>query len=203
MRKALADEGPDFVVFGGDQVTGENTFFNVSAHQDHLLSPVIDTRTPFASVYGNHDESYNVSHASSYLHERDVAPELSWTRRTPESSEDPKGQYNYFIPVYDGDAPAAVLWFFDSRSGTHNSAQFGVKDEPWLSQDWVDPKSAEWVNATAKQMRDEWGRVPPSLVFVHIPPVAAGTIEQEVQKRPDDFPGINIDTNPGTQDARA
>lgn len=216
MRKALSDERPDFVVFGGDQVTGENTFYNVSGHQDHLLRPVIESKTRFASVYGNHDESYNVSHISSWLHERDVAPELSWTQRVVEGAADPKGQFNYFIPLWaDGKhgrrdegeekkghkkkAPAAVLWFFDSRSGVHNSGEFGIKDEPWMSQDWVDPQSATWINSTADTMRKEWGTLPPSLVFVHIPPVAAGTIEKEVQARPDEFPGINIDTEPDTQ----
>lgn len=208
MRKALADERPDLVVFGGDQVTGENTFYNVSGHQDHLLTPVLESSTPFCSVYGNHDESYNVTHASSWLHEQDVAPQLSWTRRVPESAADPKGQFNYFIPVWAGGnkggrgktkAPAAVLWFFDSRSGVHNSGEFGVKDEPWLSQDWVDPQAASWINATAAAMRAQWGSLPPALVFVHIPPVAAGTIEGEVQARPAEFPGINIDTEPDVQ----
>lgn len=209
MRKALSDEHPDLVVFGGDQITGENTFYNVTGHQDHLLRPVLETNTPFCSVYGNHDESYNVTHMSSWLHEQDVAPELSWTQRVPESAEDPKGQFNYFIPLWDGSnghgkgpngkAPVAVLWFFDSRSGTHNSGLYGIKDEPWLSQDWVDPRAAEWVNATAGRMREQWGRLPPSLVFVHIPPVAAATIEKDVQARPAEFPGINFDTEPDTQ----
>ena len=222
MRKALSDESPDFVVFGGDQVTGENTFYNVSGHQDHLLRPVLESKTRFCSVFGNHDESYNVSHISSWLHEKDVAPELSWTQRVAESAADPKGQFHYFIPLWaDGKhgrrdtneagrngrghghrhsgAPAAVLWFFDSRSGVHNSGEFGIKDEPWMSQDWVDPQAATRINSTADAMRRAWGSLPPALVFVHIPPVAAGTIEKEVQTHPDDFPGINIDTEPDTQ----
>lgn len=220
MRKALSDESPNFVVFGGDQVTGENTFYNVTGHLDHLLQPVLESKLPFASVYGNHDESYNISHTLSWLHEQDIAPGQSWTQRVVESAEDPKGQFNYFIPLWadsppkgqgqgqgqgqgGGNKPAALLWFFDSRSSVHNSAQFGVDDEPWMSQDWVDPQSATWVNNTADAMRKAWGTVPPSLVFVHIPPVAAGTIEENVQERPDDYPGINFDTDPGTQDGKA
>ena len=201
MRKALADEHPDFVVYGGDQVTGENTFYNVTGHQNHLLQPVLETKTRFCSIFGNHDESYNVSHISSYLHEKDVAPELSWTQRVVESAADPKGQFNYFIPLWadKSQAPAAVLWFFDSRSGVHYSGEFGIKNEPWLAQDWVDPQAAAWINNTADAMRKEWGTLPPALVFVHIPPVLATPISKEVAERPDDFPGINFDPKPDTQ----
>lgn len=203
MDKALSDERPDFAVFGGDQITGENQLWeNSTVFLDQILTPVRNHKVPFASVYGNHDESYNISHVSSYYAEKEYAPKLSWTQSNPAASGDPKGVFNYYIPVYKdkkSKVPSLLLWFFDSRAGTFNSAQFGVKDEPWMTQDWVDPKAATWINETAKAMKSAWGTLPKSMAFVHIPPTPARSIGNSVG---DDHTGINFDEPVDTQGGR-
>lgn len=203
MNKALTDETPDFAVFGGDQITGENQFWeNSTSYLDQVFTAVKNHNVPFATIYGNHDESYNISHIASYHYEKEksVGKDLSWTQANEESSGDPKGQFNYYIPVYasgNAKAPALLLWFFDSRSGVFNSPLYHKDDEPWLSQDWVDPKVATWINSTADSMRQQWGSLPKSLAFVHIPPSPIKAV-QDHSVGPD-HAGINYDVPISTQ----
>ncbi|KAL1406999.1 hypothetical protein Q8F55_006412 [Vanrija albida] len=200
MNRALDDEAPNLVVYGGDQITGENQLWeNSTAYLDQVFAPALAHDTPFTSIYGNHDESYNISHVQSYWFEktRAAAKRLSWTQMNDASSADPKGVFNYYIPVYasaSARTPALLLWFFDSRSGTFNSGYFNVSDEKHMSQDWVDPQAAQWINATAGRMRDAWGALPKSLVYVHIPPAAAQVIGNgSVAEKPEEHPGIDYD----------
>ncbi|WOO84776.1 putative inactive purple acid phosphatase 16 [Vanrija pseudolonga] len=200
MNYALDDESPNLIVYGGDQITGENQLWeNSTVFLDEIFAPALAHNTPFTTIYGNHDESYNISHVQSFWYEktRAKAKKLSWTQMNDASSDDPKGVFNYYIPVYAHDnarVPALLLWFFDSRSGTFNSGYFNVTDEKWMSQDWVDPKAATWINGTAAQMKEQWGSLPKSLVYVHIPPSPAQAIGNDtVAKDPEDHPGINYD----------
>jgi post-segregation antitoxin (ccd killing protein) len=208
MDTILTVEKPDFVVFGGDQITGENTLWeNSTAYLDQVHAAVLKHNTPFASIYGNHDESYNISHLASYAFEKEraAARALSWTQSNRESAGDPKGIFNYYIPVYasaSAKTPALLLWFFDSRAGQFNSRYFGVKDEPWMSQDWVDPGVEPWVRDTVAGMRKQWGSVPRSLAFVHIPPRVVRNIADRVTAEPDTHPGINFEA-PSIQGYRA
>jgi hypothetical protein len=126
-------------VFNGDQVTGENLFAsNATRYLDAALSPTVSRRIPFASVYGNHDNSQTISHSRLYDYEKEHYPDLSHTRASPTSAKDSNGMYNYYLPVYSDEAsltPALILWFFDSRSGTQPSSSDPIED-------WVDPQVA-------------------------------------------------------------
>src|SRR5690606_25945100 len=67
IRSVLRHEEPDFVVVNGDLITGENTFReNSSAYVDQIVKPLLDSRTPWASTYGNHDSKFNLSRESIY-----------------------------------------------------------------------------------------------------------------------------------------
>ncbi|WOO76478.1 putative inactive purple acid phosphatase 16 [Vanrija pseudolonga] len=206
MDGVLADEHPNFIVYGGDQINGEHALYdNVTTYLDWAYSPALKSNTPFASVYGNHDESYNISHLISFEYETQRAParHLSWTQRNPESSPDPRGAFNYYIPVYanaGATTPSLLLWFFDSRSGVFSSGKFLIIDEPWMTEDWVHQQSAKWLNETADAMKAAWGKLPKSLAFVHIPPTAALTIQtNEVTPKLAEHPGIHEEptTNQG------
>lgn len=206
MDGVLADEHPQFIVYGGDQINGESALYdNVTTYLDWAYSPALKSNTPFASVYGNHDEAYNISHIISYEYEMQRAParHLSWTQRNPASSPDPRGAFNYYIPVYatpSASTPSLLLWFFDSRSGVFSSGKFLIIDEPWMTEDWVHQQSAKWLNETADGMKAAWGHLPKSLAFVHIPPTAALTIQNnEVGPKPAEHPGLHLEptTNQG------
>lgn len=54
MRRVLAWEAPDLVVYSGDQVTGENVDSNATAYWLRAVQPCLDAGTPWAAVFGNH-----------------------------------------------------------------------------------------------------------------------------------------------------
>ncbi|CAI8010133.1 Probable inactive purple acid phosphatase 16 [Geodia barretti] len=56
MERVLAWESPKLVVYSGDQVTGENINSNATAYWGRLLQPCVSTDTPWATVFGNHDD---------------------------------------------------------------------------------------------------------------------------------------------------
>ncbi|WOO79971.1 putative inactive purple acid phosphatase 16 [Vanrija pseudolonga] len=202
MNDCLDDEKPNFIVFGGDQTNGENALkSNATAYLDWAFSPALRTQTPFATTYGNHDHSVYITHSASYDFEKNKAQAkaLSWTQRNLDSSVDPEGSFNYYIPVYADAAatvPSLLLWFLDSRSGVFTAAT--------NPEDWVDTKAASWINSTAASMKAAWGKLPKSLVYVHIPPTAALTIQtKDVNPNPSAYPGINgeVVTNQGKRAA--
>lgn len=127
-------------VFNGDQVTGENLLaHNATSALTLALVPVLHKRIPFASIYGNHDQSVNISHTQLYNHEKKLArwTGLSHTGVNPSSAEEIDGAYNYVLPVranLRSDKLEFILWFFDSRSG--------IFDDPARYEDWVDPLAA-------------------------------------------------------------
>ncbi|KAM7256084.1 hypothetical protein ACFE04_011825 [Oxalis oulophora] len=58
MTSVLDDETPDFVVYLGDVITGNNIAIpNASLYWDQAISPTVTRGIPFASVFGNHDDA--------------------------------------------------------------------------------------------------------------------------------------------------
>jgi hypothetical protein len=121
MNTILDHESPQLAVLNGDLITGENTHIhNSTKYVDQLLAPLVARRVPWASTYGNHDQQFNLSTAKMLATEKTYGT-LSYTRdmvRVPRA-----GTSNYYVPVYgssgDDDAPALILWFFDSRGGSY------------------------------------------------------------------------------------
>jgi hypothetical protein len=76
-----------------------------------------------------------------------------------------------------------------------NSGYWNIDDEPWMTQDWVDPAVEGWVKTVVADMRKQWGRsnVPKSMAFVHIPPTPAKKIAEKVVADPKTHPGIDFD----------
>ncbi|ORY89023.1 Metallo-dependent phosphatase-like protein [Leucosporidium creatinivorum] len=197
MDNVLNSESPDFVVFNGDLVTGENLFLsNGTSYLPRALSSTISHSTPFASIYGNHDRSTNISHSALYAAEKSLcsARGLSYTLRNPSSADDEDGQFNYVLEVFshrkkEQQAPELLLWMFDSRSG--------IFDDASMYWDWVDPKAAEWINSTSSSILRRYPSLgktlPPSLIFVHIPPSVALPLQASEVSNNASYPGINDD----------
>jgi hypothetical protein len=92
---------------------------------------------------------------------------LSYTRS--DVGPRPYGAVNYWVPVYADEkqaVPSVVMWFFDSQSFVG-----GDKKTPEEAKNfWVDPVEVPaYVRHQMGLMQEKWGRVPPALVFVHIP----------------------------------
>ncbi|KAJ7474120.1 Metallo-dependent phosphatase-like protein [Mycena latifolia] len=188
MRAVLADEGPDYVVVNGDLMTGDYTFReNSTTIIDQIMAPLIEARVPFSCTHGNHDNHVNITHLEEILREQRIAP-LSYTRPAPCGVGGAGGPGNYWVPIYANatdEAPALILWFFDSRGG--------VSPDGTPVQDWVDPSVATWIEAETAAMSAAWGPASArgALTFVHIAPHAIQAVQPTLD--PSKSPGLNDD----------
>ncbi|PMD29557.1 calcineurin-like phosphoesterase [Hyaloscypha variabilis F] len=206
MNDILGFEDPDFVVLNGDLITGENTFLtNSTKYLDVIVKPLVQHKVRWASTYGNHDSQYNLSREA--LFEEEDKYSLSYTQHSPAGLP---GITNYYLPLYaqekDSDGtPIAILWFFDSQGGAEFQAPAGSQNIP----NWVEPSIAAWFLATQATLNKKWGKSLPSLAFVHIPPTAFLTVQNNLLANAGvesaHFPGLNDDVplaaeGDGTQD---
>ncbi|KAL2067556.1 hypothetical protein VTL71DRAFT_1981 [Oculimacula yallundae] len=192
MNAILDYEDSDFVVLNGDLITGENTFLeNSTKYLDVVVAPLVQRKVSWASTYGNHDSQFNLS--SSALFKKEDKYALSYTQASPRGI---CGVTNYWIPIFapekdcDG-TPLAILWFFDSQGGS----PFQGSPEPIPG--WVDSSIVAWYTAEQKALKKKYRKDIPSLAFVHIPPSAFLTVQNELLPNVGDasvhFPGLNDD----------
>jgi len=57
MKAILEMEEPDFVIFTGDLITGNNIYDNATAYWSNMLVAVNESNTKFATLFGNHDDA--------------------------------------------------------------------------------------------------------------------------------------------------
>lgn len=132
---------------------------------------------------------------------------LSYTQHSPPGIP---GVTNYYIPIFgqekgcDG-KPIAILWFFDSQGGTPFQSSPSSSSIP----DYVEPSIAAWFLASQKALKKKYRKDIPSLAFVHIPPTAFLTVQNQLLPRvgveSQHLPGLNDDVplaaqGDGTQD---
>jgi hypothetical protein len=131
------------------RVTGEDIGENMTLYLAELFTPLTELNIPWASAYGNHDDSVALSRQQMQAFESTPAySHLSLTQAGPSGVD---GVTNYWVAVYDSDldayeeaakyeeedgklklgevptTPRAFLFFMDSN-GSH--ARDGVKD--WM-----------------------------------------------------------------------
>ncbi|KAK8035534.1 Metallo-dependent phosphatase-like protein [Apiospora rasikravindrae] len=181
INKILDAEGPGLVVLNGDLITGENTYLeNSTEYVDQIVGPLVDRGLSWASTYGNHDHSFNVTGATILARER------RWpnARTTQMVFGDDPGVSNYYLPVYgpacaspDECAPELLLWFFDSRGGwryQQKDADGNKVGQP----DWVDFSVVNWFTQTNAELTNKHQKTIPSLAFVHIPTNASLALQE-------------------------
>ncbi|KAJ7698347.1 Metallo-dependent phosphatase-like protein [Mycena rosella] len=168
----LDNEKPDYVVFNGDLVTGENVFaFNATKYLDQVFAPTVVRAIPFSSTHGNHDNSLAITHQEEIEYEQAHYSSLSHTRS--DVGPKPYGSGNYWVPVYATTTdcvPALIMWFFDSRSFVSGHPGGTGPTPPDANFYWVDEKTVPQYITQQRELMDRvWKTVPPALVFVHIP----------------------------------
>ncbi|KAJ7196231.1 Metallo-dependent phosphatase-like protein [Mycena pura] len=168
----LEHEKPNYVVFNGDLITGENVFaFNATKYLDQVFAPTVARKIPFSSTHGNHDNTLAINHQIEIEYEQAHYAALSYTRA--DVGPKPYGCGNYWVPVYASKSarvPALVMWFFDSRSFVSGNPEGPGPVPPEADFYWVDEKTVpQYIKQERALMGRAWGKVPPALVFVHIP----------------------------------
>lgn len=155
INEVLDAEKPDLVVLTGDVVT-ENP---ARKGWDMVTEPIVKRNIPFAVVFGNHDDEYDLNRAalSKFL--------LSYPGcLLVDNAEGVKGFGNYVLPVKAsaGNKTAAVLYCMDSNA---YSTLKGVKGYGWFGHDQV-----EWYLRQSRSFtKENEGKPLPALAFFHIP----------------------------------
>ena len=207
MKVRLAQTHPSNLwVFNGDLITGQRVFDNnASSLVDKLFEPLnnkyrkkLFPEVRFASNYGPHDSTYNVS--ATELVDAERRHTNSWTRHNmvPAEPGEDVGETNYFIPVFPAKcelellppirkfvnedtvyrrlraekptdcAPLLILWFLDSRGGEVYK-KLGRDGKPIRRPNWVHEKVVKWFLDTNAKLKSIYGREIASAVFTHIP----------------------------------
>ncbi|KAI1466446.1 Metallo-dependent phosphatase [Daldinia caldariorum] len=196
INEVLEAESPGLVVLNGDLITGENGFLeNSTVYVDQIVGPLVDRGLTWASTYGNHDYDFNISGSAI------LAREKQWgnSRTTQMVFNEEAGTSNYYLPVYDSGcndnscSPELILWFFDSRGGFRHQQKNPSGDRVG-QPDWVDFSVVNWFIQTSNEIVGKYGKIIPSLAFVHIPTYASYILQKEGVD-PHAEPGIN-DDNP-------
>ncbi|KAJ5229586.1 hypothetical protein N7489_010294 [Penicillium chrysogenum] len=205
MSYILSEEDIDFVVINGDLVSGERTQkADSSKYIDSVVSPLVDRGYSWASTYGNHDSEVNLNPKDDMFEaERKYPNSLTQSK----VSGDKAGITNYYLPVFShGQAntstPALLLWFFDSKGGHYYKKQ-GEGGPAVRRPSWIDEsKVVDWFTQTNSKLKEEYGKVIPSLAFYHIPAHAMLEHQQRRGVNPHLTPGVNRErVNPqGTGD---
>ncbi|KAM3450638.1 hypothetical protein MY3296_005909 [Beauveria thailandica] len=197
MASLLDFEKPDFAVINGDLINGDSTLVhNSTRYMDHIVQPLVDRNLTWGSTYGNHDHQPNLS-GELLLAREQTFPGARTQSMVPGPAA---GSTNYYLPVYSAScndvaccAPKLILWFFDSRGGYYYQQRDRL-GRALHHPNWVDESVVQWFEATSATLRTRYGRVIPSLGFVHIPPYASVELQNK---------GVHPNRQPGINDEKA
>lgn len=154
------------------------------------MAPLVEHGLSWASTYGNHDSQFNLSREALYQEEAKYA--LSYTQHSPAGIP---AITNYYLLLYprNTDTPIAILWFFDSQGGAPFQAVADSESIP----NWVEPAIATWFTSEQAALKKKYKKDLPSLAFVHIPPTAFITVQNNLLpnygQESAHFPGLNDD----------
>ncbi|GAB7337708.1 hypothetical protein MBLNU457_g2992t1 [Dothideomycetes sp. NU457] len=201
MYPVLDKEPSQLVVLNGDLITGENTYKeNSTNYVDEVVRPLVREKKLWASTYGNHDSSYNLSRENMYDREQTYPNSLTGNAVSAADS----GVTNYFLPVYSAGSgnttlPSFILYFFDSRGGDYFQEQDSTNGALVAQPNWVSAPVVSWYRSTMSSFTAANNGVPiPSIAFVHIPIYAMAAFQaQNVSATKE--PGINDDNPLATQ----
>ncbi|KAM0666662.1 hypothetical protein MY8738_002071 [Beauveria namnaoensis] len=197
MASVLDMEKPDFAVINGDLINGDSTRAdNSTRYLDQIVQPLVDRNLTWGSTYGNHDHQPNLSGELLLAREQT----FSGARTQSMVPGAAAGSTNYYLPVYSAScndvrccAPKLLLWFFDSRGGYYYQQRDRL-GRAVHHPNWVDESVVQWFATTSAALRTRYGRVIPSLGFVHIPAYASVELQNK---------GVHPNRQPGINDEKA
>lgn len=156
MRSIIESEQPDLVMLTGDVVGSDH---RIKAW--HKVAQVmIDAKTPWAALLGNHDAEYEIDKAQTM--QAIVGLPYNLTVSGPAALP---GAGNYTLPIHASasDKIAALCYVFDSpeEKPTRETAEH---------IEWIDPRIVRWYEAQSDSFTAQHGGKPyPALAFIHIP----------------------------------
>ena len=153
MEMIINEEKPDFVVFTGDTVYGEEN----EKYLEKALEPVNNAGIPWAAVFGNHDTEWG-SGKEALLRVQKKNPLCLTQAGDPNIS----GLGNFYLSIHgkDDNKPAWIMYFLDSGFLNTNEK---VEGYDYIKRDQID-----WYVKQSTSLRNEFGQLP-GLCFFHMP----------------------------------
>lgn len=154
MEEVLDAEKPDFVIITGDLVYAKG----VAEALTELTAPITSRGLPWAMVFGNHDEQFDMTLPAMY-DAMQIMPGCIMPPR-PIATDSP----DYVIDLLGSDGsqrPVGALYCLDSHSGAQVP---GIGKYAWLTHDQIG-----WYRAQSAARTLAAGAPLPSLMFMHIP----------------------------------
>lgn len=156
LKEVIEAEKPDLLVFTGDMVWKNK---ETAKALDALFAPVIESKTPWAYVFGNHDDESDMSRTQI----------MEYVTKMPYCIAQKGDQYlsgvgNYVLEVKDqkDDKISTVLYCLDSHAYPQIK---GIGGYAWFEYDQVD-----WFRKQSAAYTKQNGGTPlPALAFFHIP----------------------------------
>ncbi|KAH7620787.1 putative inactive purple acid phosphatase 28 [Nannochloris sp. 'desiccata'] len=183
-RMVLEQEKPDFIVFGGDMVSGwhakgKDGWFQNRWHQ--LTAPAREFSIPYALVLGNHDDEGNLDRRQILQHDIDTSDGLSYTKQGPYRVG---GASNYYIDIFPNpnadtapvEAPSGtdITNLLHPSKETKNVSSFSANNVPvpLFSQNLAptepEPAARLWffdsMNRGCLIQRNSWGCIAPTAI---------------------------------------
>ena len=178
MQTLIDATKPDLVLLNGDNVAGFTCKEMFEQQLAELVSPMEKRRIPWAHVFGNHDQTPEVSKKEQEA----VYESYSWCVSKAGPEELP-GSGNYFLPILnEKDEPVFGVWGIDSQQDF--KTQTVPLDYPgdlyWdvlmpspivsgSDYDFIRFEQVMWYWNTSVELERLCGRKIPSLMMFHIP----------------------------------
>lgn len=159
IKSVIETEKPDFIIITGDLVYSDS----VRASLPALLSSISDSQTPFAVVFGNHDNDFDCTLPEIY----DIIQAMPYNVQPPRLDVDSP---DYELPILssDGMRTASVLYCIDSHDT--NKMKCSEKHGKESKYDWIKHDQINWYRTTSNAYKAANDSMPlPSLMFFHIP----------------------------------
>lgn len=169
---------PDLVLLNGDNVAGFTCKEMFEQQLAELVSPMEKRRIPWAHVFGNHDQTPEVSKKEQEA----VYESYPWCVSKAGPEELP-GSGNYFLPILnEKDEPVFGVWGIDSQQDF--KTQTVPLDYPgdlywdvlmpspivsYSDYDFIRFEQVMWYWNTSVELERLCGRKIPSLMMFHIP----------------------------------
>lgn len=157
MRTVIEREKPDLVVLTGDVVGSDNR----KKAWLKIAKLMLDVRTPWAAMFGNHDAEFEISKEETM----DAIVGLPYGV-TINGPKEVAGEGNYVLPIQSATSQktAALCYILDvSATNRPPENHSGVYE-------WIDDSQVQWYNQQSTTFTKQNGGTPlPALAFFHIP----------------------------------
>jgi hypothetical protein len=157
MKKVIEREKPDLVILTGDVVGSDNR----KRAWLKVAQVMIDAKTPWAAMFGNHDAEYELDKEQTM--DIIVGLPYSLTERGPKGVN---GLSNYILPIQSSTSSktAALCYVLDV-----SETAYPLEDQTGTFT-WIDDSQVEWYKKESAAYASQNGGTPiPALAFFHIP----------------------------------